>query len=158
MLLENVKLTWASVQRPDRFGKYGVVVLLEKEQAKELKKEHGLAVKRVEEEIPGIEGSEGQYFLRVSKNSEYEGVKTAPPKVFDEYGAEVTALIGNGSIGNVIFLAKPYDFNGKKGVSAKLRQIQITELVEFQESEGFEFKEAPKKKAKPVEDLDDEDF
>ena len=54
-----------------------------------------------------------------------------PIKVFDAEGDEITESIGNGSKGKAIVGSYDWTFKNKKGTSASLGKLVITDLVEY---------------------------
>lgn len=169
---------WAFVQSPkkEHTTKKGQIIpsvytldlILDVKTAKELKAK-GFKVKKIEKEIKGIPDAVGKPFLQIKKPAMYEGIPTDPPEVVNGKLQPMTKLIGNGSEVNVIFAAREWEAFGQKGVSAKLRKVQVIKLVEyagaedleeFEEIEGFEEEEKPKvkKKSDEFDELDDIDF
>ena len=66
--------------------------------------------------------------------------------VFDKFGKPLDVLIGNDSVANVQFSVREWEFQGKKGKTAKLVAVQILDLVEFAgggDSVEFTFAEEP---------------
>jgi hypothetical protein len=59
-----------------------------------------------------------------------------PIKVFDADGDEITESIGNGSKGKAIVGSYDWTFKNKKGTSASLGKLVITDLVEYASAGG----------------------
>jgi hypothetical protein len=59
-----------------------------------------------------------------------------PIKVFDADGDEITESIGNGSKGKAIVGSYDWTFKNKKGTSASLGKLVITDLVEYAAAGG----------------------
>ena len=69
-----------------------------------------------------------------------DGTSNGPVRVVDAAAqpfADVST-IGNGSVGNVIVYQYPYETAGRKGTATSLTAVQVTELVEYTPSAGFE--------------------
>jgi len=60
-----------------------------------------------------------------------------PIKVFDAEGDEITEAIGNGSKGKAIVGSYDWTFKNKKGTSASLGKLVITDLVEYAAGGSF---------------------
>jgi hypothetical protein len=60
-----------------------------------------------------------------------------PIKVFDADGDEITEAIGNGSKGKAIVGSYDWTFKNKKGTSASLGKLVITDLVEYAAGGSF---------------------
>jgi len=59
-----------------------------------------------------------------------------PIKVFDAEGDEITESIGNGSKGKAIVGSYDWTFKNKKGTSASLGKLVITDLIEYANAAG----------------------
>ena len=59
-----------------------------------------------------------------------------PIKVFDADGDEITESIGNGSKGKAIVGSYDWTFKNKKGTSASLGKLVITDLIEYAANGG----------------------
>lgn len=148
-------------------SQYSINLILDIKTAKLLKAE-GLNVKKVKKEIPGIEGAVGKHFLMIKKAATYKDIPTSPIDVVDSELQPFKGLVGNGSKVNVVFAAKEWEAFGTSGVAAKLRKVQIIDLVEYSPKEDLEEfeKEDGFLAGKSVEDsgipfgddLDDVDF
>lgn len=168
---------WAFLTKPKPASKYkgkpipasyAVNLLLDVQTAKKLHKE-GFNVKKVKEEIPGIPDAEGQYYLTIKKPADHKGTPTTPPEIVDAQLNPFSGLIGNGSKITVVFAAKEWEMElGQTvatGIAAKLRKVQVLDLVEyggkeeeedleeFAKEEGFIAAETSSEKVK--KDLDE---
>ncbi len=140
-------ISWAHLAKPKPATKvkgntipsvYSVDMILERDIAKKLKKE-GFNVKQIKKDIPGIEDSAGKYSLTIKKPAEYDGDPTTPPTVVDAQLKPFKGLIGNGSTLTVVFATKEWEGFGTTGMAAKLRKVQVLDLVEYEEDlEDFE--------------------
>jgi hypothetical protein len=158
-VLKNVKVSWASVQKPNiQFEPcWEIQVHLDKDQASKLQAEakalnpKGIKLKE--------EGNEFTFRFR-RKVEKADGTENKPPVVCGPGGIEdkFTRLIGNGSICNVQYLLIAYD-NKKfgKGVTTDLKGVQVLEHVAYGEADGEAFGSANNK---PIESnsYDDGDF
>jgi len=141
------KAAWSFLSKPKPAGvtkdgipipsMYTLNVVFDKATATALMKEskelqsNGLNIKKVDKEIPGIEGSEGMYFLQIKKIAEYEGKPVPAPNLVDSKKQPIDVIVGNGSTVNVLFAAKPYKKGNNAGVTAKLHTVQVIDLVEY---------------------------
>lgn len=168
-------VSWAHVTKPKPASKhkggiipsvYAVDMILEKEAAKKLKKE-GFNVKQIKDDIKGIEDAVGKYKLTIKKPAEYEGNPTTPPTVVDAQLKPFTGLIGNGSKLTVVFATKEWEGFGTTGTAAKLRKVQVLDLVpyesdedleDFESVDGFSSGESSKEVKIESDDEDDLDF
>lgn len=66
---------------------------------------------------------------------------TKPPAVVDKQLQPITdtGIIGNGSVGNAQVRLKPYEYNGKSGISVQLLALQVTDLKEYVGGESLAF-------------------
>ena len=92
-------------------------------------------------------GKTGEYKITMKQNAETAGrTKMRAPGVFMK-GEDGTILhmgnviIGNGSIGTISFDTYNWEYNGKKGKSMSLKNVLVTNLVQFEVAEpaGAEF-------------------
>lgn len=99
-------------------GDYQINLCNLSEAAVEALEEMGIAVQTGEEKKADM----GRYITCKSKK---------PIKVFDADGDEITEAIGNGSKGKAIVGSYDWTFKNKKGTSASLGKLVITDLVEY---------------------------
>ena len=116
---------------------YTVDLILDIKTAKALKAE-GLNVKRVTKEISGIEDAIGKPYLTIKKPAEFDGIPTSPPEVVDSKLNPFNGIIGNGSKISVVFATKAWEGFGTTGVAAKLRKVQVLDLVTYAGKEELE--------------------
>ena len=146
MLLNNVDLSWVKFDsaNPDlgfdkKTPQYSMTVKTSNKVDAEAWKKAGINVKPVEE-------NGGVSYTATIKKKIYLDAdgknSTKPPAVVDKQLQPITntSSIGNGSKGNVQVRLKPYEYNGKKGISVQLLAVQVTDLKEYQGGESLEFK------------------
>jgi hypothetical protein len=84
-----------------------------------------------------------------------EKMEISAPFVKDKYGDNMgETLIGNGSLCNVQYMERPWEYAGKTGITATLVGIQVMELVEYEGGTGgdeFTYLE------RPTAELEDKD-
>ena len=145
MLLNNVSISWVKFDpmNPDmgfdgKSAQYSCTVQIsDKVQAEEWKKA-SINVKPVEENGTVVYKTtlKKKIFLDADgKNS------TKPPAVVDKQLQPITntSSIGNGSVGNAQIRLKPYEYNGKTGISVQLLALQVTDLKEYIGGESLAF-------------------
>lgn len=100
---------------------------------------------------------DGTAFCKVKRNTHFnkknpvtgqmEKNEISAPFVKDKYGDTMDAtIIGNGSICNVQYMERAWEYAGKTGVTATLVGVQVVELVEYTGSTGsdeFTYVERP---------------
>ena len=146
VLLSNVTLNWARLDTPaeNPFGgdpSWEVQVVFADEAAANVAREAGINVKT----------KDGQTFASLRRKSvTKDGNPMEPVRVVDAAKAPMDSTarrkIGNGSTGNVIVWCAPYDYRGRKGVTASLTAVQVTKLEEYSggsDSVDFDIVEAP---------------
>ena len=145
MLVNNVSISWVKFDpmNPDmgfdgKSAQYSCTVQIsDKVQAEEWKKA-SINVKPVEENGTVVYKTtlKKKIFLDADgKNS------TKPPAVVDKQLQPITntSSIGNGSVGNAQVRLKPYEYNGKTGISVQLLALQVTDLKEYIGGESLAF-------------------
>jgi hypothetical protein len=74
-------------------------------------------------------------------------MEISEPFVKDKYGDNLgDTAIGNGSVCNVQYMERPWEYAGKTGVTATLVGLQVMELVEYEGTGGgdeFTYLERP---------------
>lgn len=143
-LLKGKKAMWSKLGTPEK--KYGSddtqwsidLVLSDDESRKWVRA--GLAQKERFMDVDGVEVP----VIKLKKDTHWKksGEAKTPVKVVDAYGQDVDPrLIGNGSIVNVQYSTRDWEFQGRKGKSAELVAVQVIELVQFsgKSSAGDEF-------------------
>lgn len=126
----NVK--WACVQTPNEKYEpaWSVDVIVDSDKAKELHAQ-GLNVKK---------DKDGDIIFKVKqKVFRKDGARNQPPRVVDGDKQPVLSLIGNGSVCNVQYRARPWEYAGDSGVSADLIAIQVVDLVPYEGGVSDEF-------------------
>lgn len=158
-VLENVKIEWAQVKRPNQWGKYQVTaVQLTQDHINQLK-ELGLS--------PINKGDERGFYIPFKRSASFVSKKTGeevtmePPRVTDAKLRPFDGLIGNGSLANIQFSV--FDTvnpeNNKPIRSRTLESIQILELVHYEapESDGLRASDDELKPADGFEAGDEDD-
>ena len=163
-VLKNVKVSWASVQKPNvQFEPaWEIQVHLSDEQAKALQAEakailpKGIKIKNEDD------GSKTFRFKR--KVLRADGIEENTPPVICGLGGKddkFEKLIGNGSICNVQYALVKYD-NVKfgKGITTDLKGVQVLEHVPYGVQDGDEFGSAntETKQINKEDSFDDGDF
>lgn len=116
---------WAKVFEPDELsGKYNINVYLD----------NPAYVKQIAEfGIPIKSDADGSFFQPYAYAKDPDGIPIKFTNIFDagmnpwEHGK----LIGNGSLCNIEFFPKEWEYKGKQGVSARLLRIQVLKHVSF---------------------------
>ena len=133
VVLKNAELLWAKLDEKNPASPFGTPIwevqvrTRDKAQAEAWKKE-GVNMK------PGDDDEGIYYYANVKKKAIFEktGDPARPVVVVDGQLMPLDGTtIGNGSIGNVQVLTRPYDVAGKKGISVQLKAIQVSRLVEY---------------------------
>ena len=110
-----------------------------------------------------LNGDDEYTVVKFKKRAYYTKTKTAntPPKVVgvkgqkDNNGKTVGIQIeaGNGSLGCVQFKERPWEYEGKAGLSLDLVALQITDLIEYVANDTLEFE-----MEEDDDDFDGDDF
>jgi hypothetical protein len=167
-VLRNVKVSWASVQKPNiQFEPaWEVRVHLTPELAKQLQAEakaiHKKGIKLTTED-------NGELTFRFRRRvARPDGTENKPPVCFDKNKQPFSKLIGNGSICDVQYSFTPYDNKFGSGVTNDFKGIMVKELIAYgeQDGEGFEVEDdedelgaTPSESTKKdSNEYDDEDF
>ena len=138
---------WTKVGKDNPGTKYmseekewSVDVILDKQQALEW---DGM------EYSPSIRETENGSIVKLKRSTTWGkgGEARDPAVVVDLYGNTVDATkIGNGTIANVQYSVRNWEYQGKKGTTASLVAIQVIELKEFTSSDvkaEFTFSDIP---------------
>ena len=124
------KAYWASITTPNKtFDIDGVWTLdvcnLDKKNI-EMVKADGLTIKNKGDE-------RGDFVTIKRKVKRKDGNENAAPNVVDAQKRPlINTLIGNGSIVNVLYSTYDWEFKGRKGTSADLKSVQLTDLVPYE--------------------------
>ena len=123
------KAYWASITSPNTtFDADGVWTLdvcnLDKKNI-EMVKADGLTIKN--------KGDDRGDFVTVKRKvKRKDGNENAAPHVVDAQKRPlINTLIGNGSLVNVLYSTYDWEFKGRKGTSADLQSVQVTDLVPY---------------------------
>jgi len=109
------KVFWSRHAEPYDDGRYGMDIgQLSETAVQKLQDEAMLDVKHKDLQ---------QYFVTCKSNY--------PIKVVDTEGKEIDAKIGNGSECVAVISPYPYNYKGKKGISAGVLEVVITNLIEY---------------------------
>jgi hypothetical protein len=111
---------WAQLNKMNEMsGAYQVNLCNLSDAAAEALEEMGLSVNQDSEKKADM----GKYITCKSKNK--------PMKAFDVDGEEITEDIGNGSKAKALVSTYSWTYKNKKGVSASLIKLVVTDLVEY---------------------------
>ena len=112
---------WAQLNKMNEMsGAYQVNLCNLSDAAAEALEEMGLSVNEDSEKKADM----GKYITCKSKNK--------PMKAFDVDGDEITEDIGNGSKAKALVGTYSWTYKNKKGISASLIKLVITDLVEYE--------------------------
>ena len=156
VLLSNVELNWARLDTPadNPFGgvaSWEVQAVFPNAEAASVAREAGINVKE----------KDGQAFASLRrKSATKDGSPMEPVRVVDASKQPMDSAarrkIGNGSKGNIIVWCAPYEYAGRKGVTASLTAVQVTDLVEYTgggDTVDFDMVEAPAGDTAAAQDL-----
>lgn len=156
VLLTNVTLNWARLDTPaeNPFGgdpSWEVQAVFDNMESANIARENGINVKE----------KDGQAFASLRRKSvTKDGSPMDPVRVVDGSKAPMDSAarrkIGNGSKGNIIVWCAPYDYRGRKGITASLTAVQVTDLVEYTgggDTVDFDMVEAPAGDTAAAQDL-----
>ena len=117
---------WAQLNKINEMsGAYQVNLCNLSDAAAEALEEMGLSVNQDSEKKADM----GKYITCKSKNK--------PMKAFDVDGDEITEDIGNGSKAKALVGTYDWTYKNKKGVSASLIKLVVTDLVEYSGAGGI---------------------
>lgn len=117
---------WAQLSKMNEMsGAYQVNLCNLSDAAVEALEEMGLSVNQDSEKKADM----GKYITCKSKNK--------PMKAFDVDGDEITEDIGNGSKAKALVGTYSWTYKTKKGVSASLIKLVVTDLVEYEGGGGI---------------------
>ena len=117
---------WAQLNKMNEMsGAYQVNLCNLSDAAAEALEEMGLSVNQDSEKKADM----GKYITCKSKNK--------PMKAFDVAGDEITEDIGNGSKAKALVGTYDWTYKNKKGVSASLIKLVVTDLVEYEGGGGI---------------------
>ena len=91
-----------------------------------------------------VREADGKYVANVKrKTKNQKGEPLQRPKVVDkeksELAVETIKRIGNGSRGAIKVFSYEYDVGGRKGTSAMLSEVQVTDMIEYHDESQEEF-------------------
>lgn len=166
-LITNAKSMWVKIAQPEtKYGsdatQWSINLVVEDEVSRKWVKD-GLAMK---ERFMDVDGKEA-CVIKIKKDTHWakSGDAKTPVKVVDKFGQDVDASkIGNGSIVNVQYSVKDWEFQGRKGRTPELMAVQVIELVEYaggaNKSAGDEFDFLTQEEVSLTDDvnLDDDVF
>ena len=117
---------WAQLSKMNEMsGAYQVNLCNLSDAAAEALEEMGISVNQDSEKKADM----GRYITCKSKNK--------PMKAFDVDGEEITEDIGNGSKAKALVSTYSWTYKNKKGVSASLIKLVVTDLVEYSGGGGI---------------------
>ena len=170
MILNNVKVKWARVgsnpatKYASDETEWSVDCEVSADQSKDWIKKGFAQKERFDPET-------GVPFVKIKRNTHFnkknpitgamEKMEISAPFVKDQYGDNMVEInIGNGSLCNVQFMERPWEYAGKNGVSATLVGLQVIELVEYEGGAGgdeFTYAERPTNTITETADTSDDD-
>ena len=132
------KAYWTSIASPNTtFDPDGVWTIdvgnLSKKAIEQLKSE-GLTLKNKGDD-------RGDFVTIKRKVRRKDGQMNRTPDLVDANKRQLTnTMIGNGSTVNVLYSTYDWEFKGRKGTSADLKSVQVTDLIPYnaEEGDGFE--------------------
>ena len=156
MILNNVKVKWARVgdnpatKYASDETEWTVDCIVTPEQSRDWVA-RGLAQKE------RFDPETGAPFVKIKRNTHFvkknpvtgvmEKSSLTPPDVTNKYGEDMAETnIGNGSVCNVKYTERKWEFEKKTGVSPTLVGVQVMELEEYEkpdDGEGFTYIERP---------------
>ena len=160
-LLKGKKAMWIKLANPEKkYGKedtqWSIILVVNDEESRKWVR-GGLALKEKFLEIDGTEAP----VIKLKKDTHWSksGEDKTPVKVVDMFGQDVDPrIIGNGSVVNVQYTVRDWEFEGRKGKTPELAAVQIVELVEFKGSSsvpaGDEFDFMTQTETELKDDLD----
>ena len=168
-LLKDVKVQWARLSVPEKKymseeTQWSIQALVDDKVSRKFVKDKLITKERWVE----IDG-EDQAVLSFRRDTHFRktGDDRTPVRVVDMFGQDVDASkIGNGSICNIQYSIRDWEYQGRKGRSTELLAVQVVELVEYAGGAraGDEFDFAAKKEVKLEDspstevDLSDDEF
>jgi hypothetical protein len=160
-LLKKKTAYWVKLATPEK--KYGkedtqwsiILVVTDAESRKWVKA--GYALKDRFLDVAGKEKT----VIKLKRDTHWgkSGDPKTPVKVVDTYGQDLDArTIGNGSVVNVQYSVRDYEFEGRKGKSVDLVAVQVVDLVEYKgstnENAGDEFEFLAREEVDLVDDVE----
>jgi hypothetical protein len=133
------KAYWASIATPNTtFDPDGIWTVdvgnLDKDSIDQLK-DDGLTVKNKGDD-------RGDFVTIKRKVRRKDGQMNRTPDLVDAKKRQMTnTMIGNGSDVNVLYSTYDWEFKGRKGTSADLKSIQVTNLIPFSSGDEETFDE-----------------
>tara|TARA_R100001244_G_scaffold52681_2_gene45775 strand:- start:1539 stop:2003 length:465 start_codon:yes stop_codon:yes gene_type:complete len=133
------KAYWASIATPNTtFDPDGIWTVdvgnLDKDSIDQLKND-GLTVKNKGDD-------RGDFVTIKRKVRRKDGQMNRTPDLVDAKKRQMTnTMIGNGSDINVLYSTYDWEFKGRKGTSADLKSIQVTNLIPFSSGDEESFDE-----------------
>jgi hypothetical protein len=133
-LLKNVKLHWARLDTPEKKymseeTQWSVNAQVDDStsrkfvKSKLITKERWMVVDG--NEVPVISFRRDTHYRKT-------GDDRTPVRVVDVYGQEVKASkIGNGTVANIQYSIRDWEYQGRKGKSMELLAVQVIDLIEY---------------------------
>ena len=94
----------------------------------------------------GREHASGEDYIKISvPTTTRNGDPLRAPQVKDKFGNAWPddVLVGNGSLVDVMFLAREWTMGARSGVKPSLKGVRVVEHVAVEPSEDFEYADAP---------------
>jgi|TARA_R100000149_G_scaffold38234_1_gene14728 hypothetical protein len=126
---------WASVTQPNTTYEptWTIDVGNLSAKAKKILKADGLG-----DQIKNKGDEKGDFISIKQKVNKRDGSTFEPPKVVDGMKRPFTSLIGNGSEVAVKYSAREWEYNGKSGVKADLKAVQVINHIPYGDTEDFD--------------------
>jgi|TARA_R110000787_G_scaffold4306_7_gene16679 hypothetical protein len=126
---------WASVTQPNTTYEpvWSVDVGNLSAAAKKTLKADGLGDK-----IKNKDDEKGDFINIKQKVNKRDGSTFEPPKVVDGMKRPFASLIGNGSEVAVKYTAREWEYNGKAGITADLKAVQVIKHIPYGDGEDFD--------------------
>tara|TARA_R110000765_G_scaffold110186_1_gene201507 strand:- start:19627 stop:20097 length:471 start_codon:yes stop_codon:yes gene_type:complete len=126
---------WASVTQPNTTYEpvWSVDVGNLSAAAKKTLKADGL-----EDKIKNKDDEKGDFINIKQKVNKRDGSTFEPPKVVDGMKRPFDSLIGNGSEVAVKYTAREWEYNGKAGITADLKAVQVIKHIPYGDGEDFD--------------------
>jgi len=126
------KAYWASVQQPNTTyePEWAVDICVDDNNRKQFEAD-GVTIKN--------KGDERGDFVHIRQRvARRDGTQNDAPVVVDGQKNPFTDLIGNGSTVNVMYTPFAWEMNGKSGVTAILKKVQVVDHVPYAGAEDFD--------------------
>ena len=129
MILSNVTLMWARLKEPvtnyNEDGKeWQVTAMITEEQKDEME---GLKINKNFK----LDEESGLYGVKLTQSQFSRDGKAMSISVVDKYGDDVTASVGNGSVGHIKIFMMEGQGKSKGKTNIRLNAVQVIDLIEY---------------------------